>query len=141
PHFGRLTAPLLISCSNTVTSCWWPGVSTNVIGLPSPSQRTCILVENPPWLLPKASVCGPALGSPFLHQRRADVPARWCYLRSGQPTLSSLRRLPVAVARQECGPILLPLSNGRSEKIPSSRSRSVRASLAREHPSLLSIVF
>jgi hypothetical protein len=148
PHLGRLTAPLSISCSNTVTSCCWPGVSTNVIGLPAPSHRTCTLVENPPWLLPNASVCGPAarsIGSLFLHQcvlplLRADVLARWCYLRSGRPILSSLRHLPVAVALRGCGPTLLPLSNGRSDLILSSKSLSVQASLAREHQSLLSRV-
>jgi len=136
PHPGRLTAPLSISCSNTVTSCCCPGVSTNVTGLPSPSQRTWILVEKPPWLRPNASFSG----SPLLHQRRADAPSRWCYLHSGRPTLSSLQHLPVAVARQAVGPTLLPASTDRSETILFSRSRNAQASLAREHLSLLSRV-
>ena len=128
PHFGRLTAPFSISCSNTVTSCCWPGVSTNVTGLPAPSQRTCILVENPPWLLPNASFSG----SPFLHRLRAGEHEQRCYLRSGRPTLSSLRRLLVAVTPKVSGPILLLLANGRSDLRSSSKSRSVQASPARE---------
>lgn len=136
PHLARLTAPLSMSCSNTVTSCRWPGVSKNVTGLPCPSQRTWILVENPPWLLPKASFSG----SPLLHRLRADVLARRCYLRSGRPTLSCLVHLPVAVTPRGYDPTLLPLASGRSDLILFSRSHSVRASLAREHPSLLSRV-
>jgi hypothetical protein len=141
----RLTAPLSISCLNIVTSCCWPGVSANVTGLPAPSHLTCILVENPPWLRPKASF----RGSPLLHRLRAGEHVRLCYLRSGRPTcylrsgrptLSSLRHRPAAVARQVFGPTLLPLASGRSEKITSSRSRSVQASPAREHRSVLSRV-
>ena len=136
PHFGRLTAPFSISCSNTVTSCCWPGVSTNVTGLPSPSQRTWILVENPPWLRPKASFCG----SPLLHRLRADVLARRCYLHNEWPILSSLRHLLVAVTPRGYGPKPLPLSTDRSERKLSSRSHNARVSPAREHLSSLSKV-
>ena len=131
----RLTAPLSISCLNTVTSCCWPGVSVNVTGLPAPSHRTCILVENPPWLRPNASFSG----SPLLHQLRAGERARRCYLRSGRPTLSSLRHRLASVAPKGCGPTLLPYASGRSERITSSTSRSVQASPAKEHLSSLSI--
>ena len=136
PLPARLTAPLSISCSNTVTSCCCPGVSANVTGLPSPSHRTCILVENPPWLRPNASFSG----SPLLHQPRAGGHARWCYLRSGRPTLSSLRHLPVAVALKGYGPTLLPASSGRSVRIWFSKSRNTQASPAKEHRFWLSTV-
>src|SRR5207237_4460641 len=71
-----LTHPPSISCSNTGASWLSPGVSTKVIGLPLPSQRTWILVENPPLLLPKASACR----SPLLPQHRAGEHGHWSYL-------------------------------------------------------------
>src|SRR5215207_8202081 len=78
----RLIAPCSINCSNTVHSCCWPGVSTNVTGLPLPSHRTCILVPNPPLLQPKASSAGLVgfCGSPFLHQPHSGERVRWCRL-------------------------------------------------------------
>jgi hypothetical protein len=132
----RLTAPLSISCLNTVTSCCWPGVSANVTGLPAPSHLTWILVENPPWLRPNASFSG----SPLLHRLRAGEHERRCYLRSGRPTLSFLQHLPGAVAPRGYDPILLLCANGRTERITSSRSRSVQVSLAKELLSWLSRV-
>src|SRR5205823_2103691 len=78
PLPDRLTSPCSINCSNTEHSCCWPGVSTNVTGLPLPSHRTCILVPNRPLLQPKASVSGPSCGPPFLHQRRSDERECWC---------------------------------------------------------------
>src|SRR5256885_1234890 len=61
PLPSLLTQPPSINCSNTGASWRSPGVSTKVIGLPLPSQRTWILVENPPRLRPNASVCGSPL--------------------------------------------------------------------------------
>ena len=64
PLPARLMAPPSINVSNIVDSWASPGVSSNTTGLPLPSHRTCILVENPPWLRPKASLSGPDAGSP-----------------------------------------------------------------------------
>jgi hypothetical protein len=58
PLPARLMEPPSINCSNTVHSCCCPPVSAKHTGLPLPSHRTCILVEKPPRLLPKASFSG-----------------------------------------------------------------------------------
>src|SRR5215216_1727469 len=87
PRPCLLTCPPSINCSNTGASWRSPEVSTNVIGLPLPSHRTWILVENPPRLRPSASDCG----SPLLPRLRAGEHVSRSYLRSGSPTLSALR--------------------------------------------------
>src|SRR5437870_2851495 len=84
PRPCRLTAPPSITCSKTVASCCWPGVSTKVIGLPLPSHRICILVLNPPLLRPNASFSA----SPLLRQQHADGRVLPCRPRSGLPNLS-----------------------------------------------------
>src|SRR3954452_5779861 len=130
PLPARLMEPCSINCSNTVASCCWPGVSTNVTGLPLPSHRTCILVPNPPLLQPKASVCspeGPSFGSPFLHQPRFDERECWCRLHNelsiGLPRVC----LPFAVARQAPGPRYLPYASGTAVRTLSWESRNARA--------------
>src|SRR5215203_5675316 len=77
------TLPLSINSSNSGASWRSPGVSTKVIGLPLPSHRICILVENPPLLLPNAST----FGSPFLPRLHADEHVSRSYLQSVSPTL------------------------------------------------------
>src|SRR5215210_2520026 len=107
PRPRLLIAPCSINCSNTGASCASPGVSTNVMGLPLPSARTCILVENPPRLLPKA--CSEGLvgfvGSPFLPQQRVGEHARWSYLRSAGSTPPHPRHRSLVVA----GPLSCPI--------------------------------
>src|SRR5829696_4535214 len=84
-----------------------------------------------------AAAQGFCLWVPPLHRLHADVLARRCYLHSGWPTLFGLRHLPGVVTPVGYCPTLLPASSGRSGWIPSSRSRSVQASRAREHLSSL----
>src|SRR5829696_4325238 len=111
PLPARLIEPLSISCSNTVHSCCWPGVSTNVTGLPLPSHLTCILVPNPPRLQPKASVCGPhgpSCGPPFLHLRRSGEREYWCRLHNELSTEPHPVCLPCAVVPRALGPKHLP---------------------------------
>jgi hypothetical protein len=123
----RLIAPCSINCSNTVASCCWPGVSTNVTGLPLPSHLTCILVPNPPLLQPNASVSGPEFGSPFLHLRRFGEHEHWCRPHNELSTeLHQECRLGVVV-QQALGPTLLPFSNDTSVKRPFLESHNVRA--------------
>ncbi len=140
----RLTAPCSINCSNTGASCASPGVSTNVIGFPLPSARTCILVENPPRLLPRACSAGSvglvgSVGSPFLPQQRAGEHARWSYLRSGGSTLPHLLHHSLVVAGQVSYPTRPADAICRSERLRSARDRISQASLARGRQSYLSI--
>lgn len=139
-------APCSINCSNTVASCsfaGWPGVSTNVTGLPLPlplplpSHLTCILVPNPPLLQPKASVSGPqgpSFGSPFLHpvpsgrQPHSGEREYWCRLRNGWSIGPRQACLPFAVARQALGPKLLLYASGTAGRRQSWESRNARAS-------------
>lgn len=140
PRPCLLIAPCSINCSNTGASCASPGVSTNVIGLPLPSARTCILVENPPRLLPKACSEGSVglFGSPFLPQQRVGEHARWSYLRSGGSTLLHPQHHSLVVVGQVFYPTRLADAICRSERLHSARVHSVQASPAREHPSYLS---
>src|SRR4051794_23552494 len=128
PLPARLMSPCSINCSNTVASCCWPGVSTNVTGLPLPSHRTCILVPNPPLLQPKASVSGPEFGSPFLHQPHSGEHECWCRLRSGLSIGPRQACLPFAVARQVPGPKHLPCASGTAVRRQSWESHNARAS-------------
>src|SRR6188472_4536600 len=111
PLPARLIAPCSINCSNTVHSCCWPGVSTNVTGLPLPSHLTCTLVPNPPLLQPKASVCGPSCGPPFLHQRRSGEREYWCRPHNELSTELRQECHPFAEAPRAPGPTLPPFSN------------------------------
>jgi hypothetical protein len=130
----RLMLPCSINCSNTVHSCCWPGVSTNVTGLPLPSHLTCILVPNPPRLQPKASVSGPSCGSPFLHLvpsgllRRFDEREYWCRLHSELSIGPRQAYLPFAEARQAPGPKHLPYATGKAWRKRSWESRIAQAS-------------
>ena len=135
PRPGLRTLPPSINSLKAIVSWRSPGVSTYVIGLPLPSQRTCTLVEKPPLLLPKASVCG----SPFLPLLRAGEHVSRSYLQSGFPTLPGLwYRRPFALQPIAC-PRYLVSANGRSVRRLFSRSRSALACLSREHRSCLSI--
>src|SRR5207249_1464147 len=93
-----------INSSKGTVSWRSPRVSMKVIGLPLPSQRTCILVENPPRLRPNASFCG----SPLLPRLRAGEHVSRSYHRSGFPTLSDHwhRRLVVSSSHCTCASIL-----------------------------------
>lgn len=140
PRPARLMAPCSINCSNTGASCASPGVSTNVIGLPLPSQRTCILVDNPPRLLPKACSEG-SVGfdwSPFLPQRRAGEHVRWSYLQSGLSTPPHHQNWHLSVARQVSCPRYPLYASDRSERLLFARGHTVQASPARRHRSYLS---
>jgi hypothetical protein len=140
PRPLRLIAPCSSNCSNTVASCCSPGVSTNVIGLPLPSQRTCILVDNPPLLLPNACSEGSGgfVGSPFLPQQRAGEHARWSYLRTGLSILSPHHHEHLSEAQPVSCPRCRLYASDRSERLHSARGHSVQASLARKHRSYLS---
>lgn len=140
PRPRLLMAPCSINCSNTGASCASPGVSTNVMGLPLPSARTCILVENPPRLLPNACCAGSVgfVGSPFLPQQRAGEHARWSYLQSGGSTLPHPQHRSLVVGGQVSCPKPLAVATGRSERLHFARVRTSQASLARERPSCLS---
>src|SRR6266496_3484693 len=129
----RLIAPCPINCSNTVHSCCWPGVSTNVTDLPLPSHLTCIFVPNPPLLQPKASVCGPSSGPPFLHPvpcgllRRSGEHEYWCRPRNELSTeLRQECHLDV-VTQQAPGPTLLPCASDTAVRRRSWENRNVRA--------------
>lgn len=133
----RLIAPPSINLSNIVVSCASPGVSSKTTGLPLPSHRTCILVQNPPWLRPKASLsgpdaCSPGFGSPFLPQQRAGEHARWSYLRSGFPTRLGLWYQRPSAPQQEFGPRYQRCAIGRSERTPFCTNRIVLASPPKE---------
>src|SRR5215210_142232 len=134
PRPCLLTLPPSIKPSKATVSWHWPGVSTKVIGLPLPSQRTCTLVENPPRLLPKASCSG----SPPLPQMRAGEHVSRSYQQSGLPILFGRWHQHLSVTRTISCPIYLAVASGRSARRPSSKSHSVRACLAREHRSCLS---
>jgi len=138
PRPLRLMLPCSINCSNTVHSCCWPGVSTNVTGLPLPSHRTCILVPNPPRLQPKASVSGPSCGPPFLHQRRSDEHEYWCRPRNELSIEPRQACLPFAAAQQAPGPKLLPCASDTSGRTLFWASRNVRADPPTELRSLVS---
>ena len=132
PLPGFLMAPPSISFSNTVDSCASPGVSSNTTGLPLPSQRTCILVENPPWLRLKASESG----SPFRPQRRAHQHAAGAIYEVDLPLnkafgISTHLYLSKGAVPDTClTPARVP--PGRSARTPSCMNRSVQASLPKE---------
>src|SRR6266498_382641 len=128
------TLPPSIHYSKGTVSWRSPGVSTYVIGFPLPSQRTCILVEKPPRLLPKASCSG----SPPLPRLRVGEHVSRSYLRSGLPTLSDHWHRPPSAPQPLSSPIDPAWSNGRSAWQPSAKDHSVRVSLARERQSCLS---
>ena len=129
PLPARLTAPCSINCSNTVASCCWPGVSTNVTGLPLPSHLTCILVPNPPRLQPNASSLGSVgfSGSPFLHLRRSYEHENWCRPRNELSIELRQVCLPSAVAQQGPGPRYPLCASGTAVKRQSCTSRNVQA--------------
>jgi hypothetical protein len=137
PLPGFLMAPPSINFSNTVDSCASPGVSSKTTGLPLPSHRTCILVENPPWLRPSASSLGSTgssvLGSPFLPQLHAGEHVRRSYLRSGFPTQQVLWYRHLSAPQQGFGPRCLPYASDRSGRTLFCRSRIAQANPPKEH--------
>jgi hypothetical protein len=138
PLPARLIEPCSINCSNTVHSCCWPGVSTNVTGLPLPSHRTCILVPNPPLLQPRASVSGPSFGSPFLHLQRSDERECWCRPHSELSIEPRPEYRPDAAAPRALGPTPLPFAIGTSGRTPFLESRIAQANPPTGHLSLVS---
>ena len=140
PRPRRLIAPPSISVSNTVASCCCPGVSSNITGLPLPSHRTCILVENPPWLRPNASSSGLVgfCGSPFLPRLSAGEHARWSYLCNELSTQPRLRHQHLSAPGPVSFPTLPAWSSDRSGWRPSARGQIAQVNLARERQSCLS---
>jgi hypothetical protein len=140
PRPRLLIAPCSINCSNTGASCPSPGVNTNVIGLPLPSARTCILVENPPRLLPRAWCEGSVdfVGSPFLPRLRADEHVSRSYLRSVRSTLHHPQHRCLVVGGRVCCPKHPAHATYRSAMLHSATDHIVQANLAREHQSYLS---
>lgn len=136
----RLMAPRSISSSNTVASCCSPGVNSNTTGLPLPSHLTCILVEKPPLLRPKASSFGSVgfSGSPFLPRLHAGEHVPRSYRRSELTIGLRLWHRCLAVPEPVSSPRYPVWSSGRSEWPPFARGRIFQANLAREHRSCLS---
>ncbi len=143
PLPDRLIAPPPINVSNIVDSCCCPGVSSNTTGLPLPSHRTCILVEYPPLLRPKASSSGLVgfWGSPFLLRLHVDGHALRSYLYNVLTTgLRLWHRHPVVAVRVSSA-TRPAWSSDRSGWLPSARGRIARVNLAKEHQFCLSTAF
>jgi len=134
PRPCLLTAPPSINCSNTGASWRSPGVSMNVKGLPLPSHRMWILVENPPRLRPNASFCG----SPLLPRLHADEHVSRSYLQSGSPTLSDHWHQHLVVPQPLFSPTHPGGSSDRSEWLLSATDRIVQVDLSKEHQFCLS---
>ena len=132
PPLRRRMAPCSMSCSATVMSCRWPGVSKKVINLPIPSARTCSFVLKPPRLRPKASVSG----SLFLPRQHADGHARWLSRRSGSPSPHSRLDPPAPARLSRCDPTPQLSASVETGCKPSSIFHTARVDPAREPRSL-----
>jgi len=108
----------------------WPGVSKKVINLPVPSQRTCILVVNPPRLRPKAS----ASALLFLLQQHVGEHELWWSRWNGLPNPHCSQRPRQSATRQTSCPRCLPCASVESGYRSLSTSHIVLAYLATVHP-------
>ena len=104
-----------------------------MIGLPPPSARTWILVENPPCERPSASP--PRRRRPGeMRRRRAGGRGRWSRPRSAGPSRSGLPRPPRPATRRAPGPTPRPRASGRTGSRRCRPGRSARAGPATARP-------
>ncbi len=127
PRPRRRMAPWRSSGSKTVASCCCPGVRTTVSGLPCPAALRCTLVEQPPWLLPSASVAG----APPWPQRHAGGRGSRCRRRTGRSSPPPRPCRPVVGPPRRSDPRSRPAASARSGCRPSTRDRIAPADRAR----------